>query len=248
MTQPEGRGWVGRGLQGTLMILALVVGMAGAGLATEPVLLGDTELSALFLELAGAGAPWPAKRVVLRSFAASPPEVRLPAGPYETRLLNQAHPEHLGAKTLHVLFLQDGEEKARARLTGDLDLLAEVVVARRDLPRDTVLAAGDITVATRPSAAAGAAALEPAAVVGLRLGRALRQGEVVPADSLDKPPLVARGDRVTIVAASGGIVVKATGEVREAGAAGDRVRVQNLGSRREILAEVVDSRTVRSAL
>jgi flagella basal body P-ring formation protein FlgA len=62
---------------------------------------------------------------------------------------------------------------------------------------------------------------------------------------VEAPPLVRRGDLVTILALAGRISVSVPGEMRDSGVKGEVVRVKNLMSRREILARVVDKNTVR---
>jgi flagellar basal body P-ring formation protein FlgA len=59
------------------------------------------------------------------------------------------------------------------------------------------------------------------------------------------PPMVKRNDRVSIVAESGSLRITAMGEVRESASRGERVKVVNLGSNKEIFARVVDPKTVQ---
>jgi flagella basal body P-ring formation protein FlgA len=67
---------------------------------------------------------------------------------------------------------------------------------------------------------------------------------VVTGPMIETPPLVRRGDSVTIVAEAGAMRVTAAGEARQKGGRGDRIAVVNLDSRRTIYAQVIDGRTV----
>ncbi len=58
-------------------------------------------------------------------------------------------------------------------------------------------------------------------------------------------PLVHRGDAVTIVIQSDSLLVSAAGVAREAGAAGDTIRVHRDGVMTDLAARVVDARTVQ---
>ncbi len=69
--------------------------------------------------------------------------------------------------------------------------------------------------------------------------------EVFRTDIVERPPMVKRNDRVSIVAESEALRITAAGEVKESGCRGDRVKVVNLNSNKEIIARVLDPQTVR---
>jgi len=69
--------------------------------------------------------------------------------------------------------------------------------------------------------------------------------EVFRTDIVELPPMVKRNDRVSIVAESESLRITAVGEVKESGSRGERVKVVNLNSNKEIFARVLDSKTVR---
>jgi flagella basal body P-ring formation protein FlgA len=73
--------------------------------------------------------------------------------------------------------------------------------------------------------------------------RPLAAGTVILADMLAADPLVLRGQQVTLLAAVGGLEVRAPGRVLTDAAADTRVRVQNLSSQR-IVEGVVESADV----
>ncbi len=68
-------------------------------------------------------------------------------------------------------------------------------------------------------------------VVGLTLRRSVPAGTVLVTGAMDHPNLVARGDLVTLVAGSGGIMVKAAGTALEDAALTERVRVRTQAGR-----------------
>ncbi|OGR08393.1 MAG: flagella basal body P-ring formation protein FlgA, partial [Deltaproteobacteria bacterium RIFOXYD12_FULL_50_9] len=84
----------------------------------------------------------------------------------------------------------------------------------------------------------------PGIAIGKRLNTSLTAGAILYAALLTSPPLVARGDLVTIQIRTANLLVTVPGEVRNGGAAGDLVRVKNLMSRKEIFARVIDPGTV----
>jgi len=85
----------------------------------------------------------------------------------------------------------------------------------------------------------------PAALNGTRTTRPLRAGQVILSSYITRPPMLKRGDQITLIAHVGGIRVTATGKVLRNAAAGDRVRVQNLRSKEILQATIIDAHTAR---
>jgi flagella basal body P-ring formation protein FlgA len=81
-------------------------------------------------------------------------------------------------------------------------------------------------------------------VVGKKVWRPVAKGACVKTWHVRAHRNMQRGDAVVIVAASGAIRVEAPGRLLESGNPGDRVRVLNNASGKEVYATVVDSKTV----
>lgn len=79
---------------------------------------------------------------------------------------------------------------------------------------------------------------------GLRARRNLRRGEVLTTGDFEPIPDVERGSEVQITFSQGLCTVTAPGEVLEAGATGEFVRVRNKASKKIITARVVDGSAV----
>ena len=75
-------------------------------------------------------------------------------------------------------------------------------------------------------------------VLGKPMKRHLSRGAVLTPAAIAVAKVIKRGERVTIIAETGGISVHATGEALEDGGLGDIIRVKNLNSRKEIEARV----------
>ncbi len=84
-----------------------------------------------------------------------------------------------------------------------------------------------------------------AALGGRHVRRPLPAGTVLVAQMLEADPLVVRGQQVTLIAALGGIEVRAPGRVLTDAAAASRVQVQNLSSQRIVEGTVESADTVR---
>lgn len=122
----------------------------------------------------------------------------------------------------------------------------KIMTAARALPRGKILTPDDITPVVRDVAALPYGYFTSAEILtGQRLKRAVRPGEVFSPTMVAPAPLVERGQTVWITTKAGGINVRMQGEALADGAAGDRINVRNLSSRRILEAEVVDNGLVK---
>ncbi|MDX8387686.1 MAG: flagellar basal body P-ring formation chaperone FlgA [Ghiorsea sp.] len=84
----------------------------------------------------------------------------------------------------------------------------------------------------------------PNDVVGLKSLRNMRQGDVVHTLVVKRPPLIKRGDQVTILVEVSGIKVRASGIALKSGSLGERMLVQNVRSKQRLQSIVKDAHTV----
>ena len=124
------------------------------------------------------------------------------------------------------------------RATGD----ATVLVLKRPLAAGERIAAGDLESAPRDPATLGYGALSsPEAVIGRLARRSLPAGRVlIPGDVL-APPMVRRGDAVTLFVVRGAVEIRMGGEALADGAEGSRIAVRNSRSGRRLEGIVRDS-------
>ncbi|MEA2083139.1 MAG: flagellar basal body P-ring formation chaperone FlgA [Thermodesulfobacteriota bacterium] len=211
----------------------------------EVILLTQEELKPIFSEIITENALWPEENLVVSGFSARPATMTVPTGAIEYRLINRTHSNYLGRKAITVVLMINGKEYGQVRMSGDLQLYGEVLCTNRRIKRHTVLAENDIRVIRRNISMLGPDFIKSTEMaVGLRLKSSLRAGAVLFSHQLEAPPLVKRGDLVTIQAKSENIRVTVPGEIRNPGAMGELVRVKNLMSRKEVFAKVLDSGTV----
>ena len=230
-----------------LLALTALICLAAtpAAAAPAPVTLDSDGLKALFTDLVTRDTPWPKEKLVVDNFTASPTSLEVPAGTVEYRLVNQTHTKFLGGKTLTVAVLVNGTECGTVRMAGDLQLYDQVLCTTRRLSRHEVLTPDDIKTVRQNITMLGSDLLSsPEEAVGKRLTTSLRAGTVLRSSHLDEPPLIHRGDLVTIVARGQQLRATVPGEARGSGARGELIRVKNLMSRKELYAKVVSSGTV----
>lgn len=114
-----------------------------------------------------------------------------------------------------------------------IDVQVPVLVASRPLSRGQTLGLTDVEVQRRDRGSVGAAWLSsPDQLKGLELSRSLPAGAVLAPNALIATRVVRRGQSVTLVGESGGFQVRAEGKALADAAAGEQVRVENLGSRK----------------
>lgn len=123
---------------------------------------------------------------------------------------------------------------------------ATVLVLRRALPRQAAINPQDVERQTRRLPGSAAAFVHDlTALQGQRLKRALPAGTALTANLLTPDILVRRGQQVTLVAASGPVEIRARGQALSEGGTSDRVRVQNLSSRKVVEGVVQSDGVVR---
>jgi len=130
-----------------------------------------------------------------------------------------------------------------------VQIFANILVAARPLARGVPLTPTDITVSRQDLAAvAGNALTDASQAVGKRLRYPVATGAALNAGLLDLPPLVKRGQTVTIVSAGQGLEVRASGEALADGTSGETIRVRNLLTKKIIQATVLETGLVRVSM
>jgi flagella basal body P-ring formation protein FlgA len=184
------------------------------------------------------------RRVTLRRVDVPGP-IRIPVGPYLTRVAPDGGAPSAGRTRLVVEILQHDQVVATVPVTAEVAVLEEVVVARRGIGRGAVIAPDDVVrerrnvsslprgTLTRLEDAVGMEASVPIAAL-----TPLNPEQLVP------PAVVRRGDVVLLIAETAGVRITTTGEVRQDAARGEQVRVLNMSSQTEVVGRAVDGQTV----
>jgi flagella basal body P-ring formation protein FlgA len=171
---------------------------------------------------------------------------RLPEGGLEYEVMAPQQWEGWGSASLAVLARQKDRVVSNIPVQVDVEALADMVVALRQLDHGTVINGADVTVQRRDVAAVGGKYTgNRDDMVGKRTRTTIKANAVVRTDQVEKVPVVKSGQMVTIVAENEVLKVSVAGKARSAGAAGDIIMVQNLNSLKEIPARVVNATTVQ---
>ncbi len=173
-------------------------------------------------------------------------DVLLPKGriQHEVQRQRQSAPSRL--QPVSIVFKVDGRFVRKVSALVSLEIMQNVVVTRKPLPRFKVITTQDVMIRQiNVTGIADTVIRSIESVVGKRARRAIGMHDALHSNMVEWPPVVQKGDRVTIIAESGNLRITALGEVRGTGKVGEQVRVVNLDSKKNITAQVVDHRTVR---
>lgn len=226
-------------LAGLVLLLAMVAGPAAAlELPVTPDVDGVVRVApelvkgllAAYLE--ARAEVLPAARVGFKSIEQIRPFV-LPAGVATCEIV-PGDPAIIGSRRFSLIFRVDGRVQANLALRTELEALAPVAVAAGDLPRGAVLALKDVRLVEKDISALRESYQELEPLIGKGLRRAVKAGEVLQKGVLATLPVVRRGELVTMTVRSGGLVLTASGMALDNGGLGERIRVRNNSSQKEV--------------
>jgi flagella basal body P-ring formation protein FlgA len=127
--------------------------------------------------------------------------------------------------------------------------MSEVVVAKTELSRGSTVTRDDLKLEKRDIARLHRGYLESLdKAIGKTVKYSVRPNQVVTPSRIDSPLAVKRNGRVTILAANSSVQVRMTGTALENGSIGQRIRVKNRSSERELEARVVGQGIVQVTL
>jgi flagella basal body P-ring formation protein FlgA len=218
------------------------------GQAADPIATPDlASLEKIFSEVVLQDSPWPKEDVQITNFNVRPLAMALPAGSFDYRITQKPNDTRPGKKQVTAAILQEGKEQGQLKMSGELRLFGTVVNTTKRLSRNDIITNEDIAAKRQDISMLDAGLIQdPKQAVGQKLKTSLPAGAILYAQNLDAPPLVNRGEMVTIMAKSQAIQITAPGEARNSGALGETIRVKNLTSRREIQARVLSAGVVEA--
>jgi flagella basal body P-ring formation protein FlgA len=169
----------------------------------------------------------------------------VPAGKISFKLFQKNRIRPKGQVKIIAAVNINGQVENEVMLSGYIDVFESVVCTSRDLKREEVIKKDDVYLAKR-----NASRLSPKVFTHINKVSGLRTKHNIKADTclkewmLEKSPVVEKGDLITIFAESGFLKVTAPGRVLMKGCTGEIIKVENLMSKKDIYATVVDKSTV----
>jgi flagella basal body P-ring formation protein FlgA len=140
----------------------------------------------------------------------------------------------------------DGMNPIDTRVSGRVEEMVEAPVSLTRLLPETVLRADDVRITrVRTTLLQNDVARSMDQIVGMQLRRPVAAGQPLRLADLIRPPLVQRGSTVQIELSSTGLSVTGQAVALDAGAEGEKIRVQNITSHAFLFAQVVGPGQVR---
>jgi len=192
-----------------------------------------------------ANISWDQDRVKIRKIEVNT-DVVLPKGDVSYRIEPLRNAQYKGNIALPIHFTVNGLFQKRILATAEVSLLTDVVVVKKSLRRHGRINEDDIELKEKDLSKTHSNVItDPEEVLGKRAKRSIAAGTILRPDHIEYPPLVKRGDVVLVVAEAAGLRVTALGVVdQREGRRGERIKVENLDSKKNIYARVLDSKTV----
>ena len=204
----------------------------------------DDALAAVRSALVAAGAS-PDCAIELAGFTAP----LIPLGAIPHPVVSQLEYNSRGGRFSALLSVAGaGMEPVNVRVGGQVREMQDLPVATGALQAGTVLGPDDLRMAR-----VGASTLRGDAIrtieqaAGLQLTHTIQAGQPVYPNDLTRPMIVRRGSLVRLRLESGGLSVTGQGVALESGAQGERIKVQNPGSRTVLEGIVIGPSLVRIA-
>lgn len=151
-----------------------------------------------------------------------------------------------GGNIFATILLDLGNEEVKSvRVSAKAELIREVLVTTRHLSKNHQIKEGDVELALKRISPFHLKVItDPKEVIGKRTTLSINPGEILLEGMVEVVPLLRKGDQVFLLVENSKFKITALGEAKEEGRMGDRIRVVNLTTKREVYGRVLDAKTV----
>jgi flagella basal body P-ring formation protein FlgA len=139
----------------------------------------------------------------------------------------------------------NGREVQKVRLQARIEIYGPVVVAKNQLKRNQEIGVKDVEIIRKNLS------LLPSDILtdleeaqGKRIILTVNSQEVLRASMVEIPPLIKKGDRVILIVENEYFKITTFGEAKEDGRKGERVKLMNISSQKEVSGRVLNAQTV----
>ncbi|MGD9975947.1 MAG: flagellar basal body P-ring formation chaperone FlgA [Desulfatirhabdiaceae bacterium] len=223
----------------------LLVAANSVEVVRKHVELTKSQIEEMVMAFLNPRLPWNRDRMSI-SFSGGPDSLVLSDSDYSCQISLPDRTRLMGSILMQVQFFVAGQLEKKIWVTARITVKTDVVVIQKPLHRKQLIQEEHIDIIEMDMAELPSNHISsPEEVIGKRALRTINPKEILRTDMIELPPLIKRNDMVTIVAESGSLRITARGEAKENGRRGERVKVVNLDSSKEIFARILDSKTVR---
>jgi flagellar basal body P-ring formation protein FlgA len=133
----------------------------------------------------------------------------------------------------------NNEKQNRLAVSGTLEVLSQVVCAKKNLGRGEKISASDVVVTKKNLFDLDRGFVtRPEEIAGMLLRSDINKGEVVTMRMVEKAPVIRKGDVISLVAKKGSLVIVTAGISKEDGFLNAAISVENITSGQEVRGRV----------
>lgn len=190
-------------------------------------------------------SPWERERLNVKDIRVDHGAI-LPKGDITYKVMPPRSTDYLGITPMAVVFKINGKFEKKVWVTVEIEVVTSVVVTTKPLGRYKRIESDDIHLQKMDLASLPSNIItNTEEALGKRTKRTIDAETPLRTDLIEFPPLVRRGDVVTVIAESDGLRITTRGKIKQRGCRGDKIKVVNLNSNKVIYAKIIDSNTVR---
>jgi flagella basal body P-ring formation protein FlgA len=195
-------------------------------------------MEGIFRDYLMKNAPWPENEMSIESIRV-PGDIALPEGSLHWEIRENGNADFLGNISATLSFFVDGRQIRRVPLSARISLTRDVLQAVRRIQRGDLITEDKVSIVRESTMRRqGEALTDMEDAVGKRATRSIRVGCTLNASMVEDPPVVTKGSPVTIIAENNLVRITTLGEALEDGRKGERIKVRNLGSGKEVFSTV----------
>ena len=189
--------------------------------------------------------PWEKEQIVIKQIRSSRDFI-LPKGNISFKFETSGNNDFIGKTPITVFIIVDDIPIQKTIVTADIGVFSNVVLTKNPIRRYMRIKVDDLytkrmDLADLPSGYI----LNYDDVIGMRATRNINPNVILRNEYLEIPPLIKKGDIVSIIAESNDLRITTIGIAKEKGKRGSRIIVENISSKKEIYAYIVDESTVK---
>lgn len=169
----------------------------------------------------------------------------LPYGEVNVKVESLSRYSINGNFSLRFTFSVDGREYEKRLIPFNLVVMKEVIVATNQIEMNKIITEDDLTLSSQDIGLSLDVFLEKDKLVGKCAKKMISKGAFITSDMVEQPAIIKQGDPITIVAESSSLRISVQGKAMENGKNGQVIRVINTSSLKELLAQVIDNKTVK---
>ena len=221
-----------------------VTGAERVRILTEALTLEPTLVAEDLRQFIEQEMPWDPLDATVTVEAPTSPTI-LPDGVFEIAWRPSSNYRYLGTGAFSGVVQVDGRPQKTLLVKATIDVMADVVVARRDIPRGRIITRDDVELAEQSLALqSDSAATSLDEVVGMIARRTVFPGQTLSLRNIEAPTLIKRNQIVNVELHSGGVFIQTRAKAMDDGRAGDLIVCANPVTKKEFQGTVRADGTV----